>query len=276
MMILSLTNNYKVLKSSTDLFCLIAGHKNPSYLHHLGLNATYSTTLLRDPVDFMVHINLDSLCKYVLSRNPNLQVKIGRGRRCVAFFPVAPMQGWRCTDWFLTLLVWTMWQHQDASLAERLFHACQPYSNKTRLKNKQQPPPTSHPAKSALVTFPISNSPTAVLPFDDWHWVSQVDWVRSCKRPPSHQKSRTVHRDSTTFAGEKTCGDDPKRKKVAEASIALSHMPWFGILRHWVGSTCLWHFRHELPFPYDENANAFASQNGGSAAEGKSMQVRCG
>lgn len=236
----------------------------------------------------MVHINLDSLCKYVPSRNPNLQVRNtigshvdGRGGGCnppaCDNVSVTARTAFQRGD----LYEQCMWQRQDAALAKRLSHACLPYcNNKTGLKNKQQPPPTlHHPAAKSpttLVSFPISDSSTAVLPFDDWHWVSQVDWVRSCKRPPSHQKIRTggPHHASTTLGGEKTCGDDSKRKKVAEASTALSHMPWFGILRHWVGSTCLWHFRHELPFPYDEDSEPFASQNAGSAAEGKSMQVQ--
>lgn len=202
-----------------DVFChlmcsyaWLLGHRTPSFLRTLGLEATYSTTLLRHPVDYVLHVHAAKICKAVQAELAGLNMSLTQ---------------------------------------QKLKKACS--------KPQYSTEPTGHKGTvfETLMSTRTGLRSGSSTELSSWHWVSQVDWLRDVQKTVKGD----VHSTGT--------------RPVAEAERALQAMPWFGILHHWIGSTCLWHFMHDRPFPYQEQASTpdAGGYNPVAAAGGLNMQL---
>jgi len=104
--------------------------------------------------------------------------------------------------------------------------------------------------------------------------LSQVDWLLGCKPQPTKEKLKMRSKDTrlrasgtdknVSSAKESICSGDLETR-LQRAGNELSAMPWFGIMSNWVGSTCLWHFVHKIPFADHEGARRRLKQRSAKA-----------
>ena len=139
--------------------------------------------------------------------------------------------------------------HNDVELFQQACHSLMELGAWTHKRERRHPaqPSRSHNRSTGL--FSISGSSNQMLELRNS--LSQVDWLLGCKPEGG------VSGKDNSSGWERTVPCNTQKYSIGPelAFLELEKMPWFGLLEHWVGATCLWHFVHERSFPLMEPAH---------------------